>query len=61
MRSSAATLALASTLAAQYAFGPDSQPHDGVPKGKVTKYAFESSKIFPGTTRNYWVHECLLL
>ena len=56
MRSLTATLALASTLAAQYALGPDSQPHDGVPKGKVTKYTFESSKIFPGTTRDYWVY-----
>jgi len=42
--------------AAQYALGPDSQAHDGVPKGKVTKFTWETSKIFPGTTRNYWVY-----
>ena len=27
-----------------------------VPKGVVTKYTFENSKIFPGTTRDYWVY-----
>ena len=39
-----------------YQPGPDSKPQEGVPKGEVTKYAFESSKIFPGTTRDYWVY-----
>lgn len=27
-----------------------------VPKGMVTKYTFEGSKIFPGTTRDYWIY-----
>src|SRR5437764_7130693 len=27
-----------------------------VPKGEVTKYSFEASKIFPGTVRDYWVY-----
>jgi gluconolactonase len=26
------------------------------PKGDVTKYSFENSKIFPGTYRDYWVY-----
>ena len=26
------------------------------PKGEVTKYTFEDSKIFPGTVRDYWVY-----
>jgi sugar lactone lactonase YvrE/enterochelin esterase-like enzyme len=26
------------------------------PKGEVTKYSFEQSKIFPGTVRDYWVY-----
>ncbi|WP_029630218.1 SMP-30/gluconolactonase/LRE family protein [Zavarzinella formosa] len=26
------------------------------PKGEVTKYVFSDSKIFPGTTRDYWVY-----
>ena len=34
----------------------DSKPQDGVPKGEVTKYTFENSKIFPGTMRDYWVY-----
>jgi gluconolactonase len=27
-----------------------------VPKGEVKKYTFDQSKIFPGTTRDYWVY-----
>jgi enterochelin esterase-like enzyme len=40
----------------QYVPGPDSKPQEGVPKGKVTKYTWNDSKIYPGTTRNYWVY-----
>jgi sugar lactone lactonase YvrE/enterochelin esterase-like enzyme len=29
---------------------------DPPPKGEVTKYTFEGSKIFPGTVRDYWVY-----
>ncbi len=29
---------------------------DEPPKGEVTKYTFDRSKIFPGTTRDYWVY-----
>jgi sugar lactone lactonase YvrE/enterochelin esterase-like enzyme len=28
----------------------------GVPKGELTRYTFEESKIFPGTVRDYWVY-----
>src|SRR6476619_329326 len=28
----------------------------GVPKGEVLKFTFDSSKIFPGTWREYWVY-----
>jgi sugar lactone lactonase YvrE/enterochelin esterase-like enzyme len=31
------------------------EPAD-VPVGEVTKYTFENSKVFPGTTREYWVY-----
>ena len=27
-----------------------------VPKGEVIKYTFETSTIFPGTVRDYWVY-----
>src|SRR5215831_15282752 len=39
-----------------YAPAADSQTHPDVPKGEVTKHVFEESKIFPGTTRDYWVY-----
>ncbi|GAC1342821.1 MAG: hypothetical protein NVSMB14_07320 [Isosphaeraceae bacterium] len=29
---------------------------DDVPKGEVKQYSFANSKIFPGTTREYWVY-----
>src|SRR3954469_23122567 len=52
-----AAFLLARAFAAdEYVLGPDSQPHEGVPKGKVTQYTWSTSKIFPGTTRNYWVY-----
>ncbi len=38
-----------------YTLGPDSQEHEGVPKGKVTKASWKSD-IFPGTVRDYWVY-----
>ena len=45
------------TAAAQdnYVMGPESMEQKGVPKGEVTKYTWES-KIFAGTTRDYWVY-----
>jgi enterochelin esterase family protein len=39
-----------------YQLGPDSQPHDGVPKGKLVGPLTLASKVFPDTTRNYWVY-----
>jgi enterochelin esterase family protein len=38
-----------------YKLGPDSEPRD-VPHGEVKKAAFTQSKIFPGTTRDYFVY-----
>ncbi|HLJ09747.1 MAG TPA: alpha/beta hydrolase-fold protein [Planctomycetaceae bacterium] len=39
-----------------YQLGPDSMVHEGVPQGTVTKHAWKSEKIFPGTERDYWVY-----
>src|SRR5262249_60475392 len=39
-----------------YEPGPDSKPQPGVPKGDTLKFTFDKSKIFPGTTREYWVY-----
>jgi enterochelin esterase-like enzyme/sugar lactone lactonase YvrE len=38
-----------------YPLGPDSQRQPGVPQGTVTHYTW-TSKIFPGTVRDYWVY-----
>ena len=42
-------------MAQEYKLGPDSQRQPGVPQGKVTKYTW-TSKVYPGTTRDYWVY-----
>jgi sugar lactone lactonase YvrE/enterochelin esterase-like enzyme len=31
-------------------------PKPAVPKGEVTKYTFDKSKVFPGTVRDYWIY-----
>ena len=36
--------------------GPDSKEQPGVPKGEITKHVWDKSKVFPGTTRDYWVY-----
>lgn len=53
-----AALSLAPLLclaAGEYTLGPDSQRQTGVPQGTVTKYTW-TSKIYPGTVRDYWVY-----
>ncbi|MBI5799403.1 MAG: SMP-30/gluconolactonase/LRE family protein [Verrucomicrobia bacterium] len=49
---------LASSLRAadDYVPGPDSKKQPGVPEGEVLKFSFDKSKIFPGTTRDYWIY-----
>ena len=45
--------------AEDYVLGPDSQRQPGVPKGTVTQQTFTSkvtSKIYPGTLRDYWIY-----
>ena len=39
--------------AEDYTLGPDSQPHDGVPKGTVTPFILKPGKYYPGTP-----HKC---
>jgi sugar lactone lactonase YvrE/enterochelin esterase-like enzyme len=44
-------------IAALLTLTPNASPaDDAAPKGEVTKYTFESSQIFPGTVRDYWVY-----
>jgi len=46
----------AAVFGQDYSLGPDSQPHPGVPKGKLAKHTWSTSRVFPGTTRDYWVY-----
>ena len=41
--------------AEEYVLGPDSARQPGVPEGKVAKYQW-TSRIYPGTVRDYWVY-----
>lgn len=51
------TFVLATCLAAQYTLGPDSQRHDGVPRGSLTKFTWVSKGgMYPGIERDYWVY-----
>src|SRR5260370_4724554 len=42
--------------AEEYTLGPDSQRQPGIPKGTITKYSWTTSKIYPGTTGDYWIY-----
>ena len=57
IRTSALLIALAGGLltADEYTLGRDSERQPGVPRGAVTQYSW-TSKIFPGTVRDYWVY-----
>jgi len=52
---SLATL-LPASAADDYAFGDDSLPHSGVPKGKVTHFTWDKSKVYEGTARDCWLY-----
>ncbi len=39
-----------------YVLGPDSRPRAGVPRGTVTKFEWNNSKIYGGTSRDCWVY-----
>ena len=49
-------LAATSVHAEDYVLGPDSQRQPDVPKGIVMKLSWSSSKIYPGSTRDYWLY-----
>ena len=38
---------------AQYVLGPDSQPQEGVPQGKVMDFKMETSQTYPGMARKW--------
>ncbi len=57
LRSIAWLLTLVAVNAAEtYVLGPDSQLQPGVPQGRVEKFEFTNSSIFPGTRRDAWIY-----
>src|SRR6516165_6920649 len=50
------TLAHAAPADDVYRLGPDSEPHDGVPQGKLVGPLTLASQVYPDTTRNYWIY-----
>lgn len=40
----------------EYPYGPDSSRQAGVPRGTVTKHVWTTSKVYPGTSHDYWVY-----
>ena len=40
----------------QYVLGPDSRPKDGVPRGEVVPMPPFESKIYAGTTHDWWLY-----
>jgi enterochelin esterase-like enzyme len=40
----------------RYAHGPDSKPQPGVPRGTILDFEWNESRVFPGTSRRYWVY-----
>jgi enterochelin esterase family protein len=51
-----ATPVLAAPTDDVYRLGPDSEPHEGVPQGKIVGPLTLASNVFPETTRHYWVY-----
>jgi enterochelin esterase-like enzyme len=40
----------------RYAHGPDSYPRSGVARGAIYAQVWSASRVFPGTSRRYWVY-----
>ena len=40
----------------RYAHGPDSDRQPGVPRGTILDHVWSASRVFPDTTRRYWVY-----
>jgi gluconolactonase len=39
-----------------YPYEPAAKADAGIPKGDVLKFSFKHSKLYPGTSRSYWVY-----
>lgn len=49
-------VSIAQITTERYTVDSASVVHAGVPKGELIKLSFDSSKIFPGTSRDYWIY-----
>ncbi len=43
-------------LDAEFPLGPDSFPQPGVPAGRLEKFTWSTSRVFPGTVRDCWIY-----
>ncbi len=48
--------ALAAPTDDVYRLGPDSEPHEGVPQGRIIGPLTLASNVYPESTRNYWIY-----
>lgn len=39
-----------------YKLGKESKKQAGIPQGKLTEHTWNESKVYPGTTRKYWIY-----
>lgn len=44
------------SLEKPYTLGPDSMAQDGVPRGQIIQHHWESTQVYPGTERDYWLY-----
>ena len=47
--------AFSGAFAQEYSLTPDSEKQPGVPEGKISEHTW-TSRIYPGTVRDYWVY-----
>ncbi|WP_251044076.1 esterase family protein [Arthrobacter sp. ISL-48] len=40
----------------RYLHGPDSEVQPGLPSGETVEFEWNASRVYPGTTRKFWVH-----
>lgn len=43
-------------LAVEFPLGPDSLSQPGVPQGRMEKFTWATSRLFPGTVRDCWIY-----
>ena len=51
-----ALLAAPAPAVDNYKLCPEATPDADTPRGMITESVFRESKIFPGTSRKYWVY-----